>query len=175
MKVSELDEIIAAELVQLVDQTALQSGNCAQSSFAVLDEFFGLDGAAVLRALTPMPGVGLRGETCGVVTGCLMALGLVYGRDDLSDQEAMRRAMPPAREFCRRFEARFGSTACNDILELRLGRQFDLAKMDDYADYCRCEGEESCVEVIKDGVINAAAILVSQGGEERNSGVMLTV
>jgi hypothetical protein len=59
------------------------SGNCAQTSFAVLQEEFNLDGGEVLRALTPFPGIALRGETCGAVVGSLMALGLVYGRDDL--------------------------------------------------------------------------------------------
>ena len=62
----------------------LESGNCAQTAFAVLQERFDLDGGQVLRALTAFPGIALRGETCGAVTGSLMALGLVCGRDDHS-------------------------------------------------------------------------------------------
>jgi C_GCAxxG_C_C family probable redox protein len=174
VKIRELDEIVAAELKELAGQLALQSGNCAQSSFAALDDYFSLDGAQVVRALTPLPGIALRGETCGVVTGCLLALGLVYGRDDLADEEAMRRSLPPTREFCRRFENRFGSTSCDSVLEKRLGRTFDLAKMEEFKEYCGCGGTESCAEVVEEGVLLAASILLSQP-QKPDSGVMLTV
>lgn len=175
MKVRELDEVVAAELGQLAGDLAERSGNCAQSSFAALDEYFSLDGAQVIRALTPMPGIALRGETCGVVTGCLLGLGMVYGRDDLSDEEAMRRSLPPAREFCRRFANRFGSTNCDEVLAKRLGRSFDLARMEEFREYCGCGGAESCADVVKQGVLLAGAIVVSQPGKKPDSGVMLTV
>ena len=45
------------------------SGNCAQTTFLTLQEGFNLEGGAILKALTPFPGIGLRGETCGAVTG----------------------------------------------------------------------------------------------------------
>ena len=63
----------------------LESGNCAQTSFAILNEVFDLGGEQILKALTPFLGIALRGETCGAVIGSLMALGLVYRRDDLTD------------------------------------------------------------------------------------------
>ena len=66
------------KLAQRARDILLESGNCAQTSFAVLQEEFDLDAGEVLRALTPFPGIALRGETCGAVVGCLMALGLVY-------------------------------------------------------------------------------------------------
>jgi hypothetical protein len=60
-------------------------GNCAQTSFAILNEEHDLHGDQILKALTPFPGIALRGETCGAVPGSLMALGLVYGRENLKD------------------------------------------------------------------------------------------
>jgi C_GCAxxG_C_C family probable redox protein len=56
-------------------------GNCDQTTFLTLRDEFDLEGDEVLKALTPFPGIALRGETCGAVTGGLMILGLVYGRD----------------------------------------------------------------------------------------------
>ena len=50
-----------------------QCGNCAQTSFFVLQDEFDLAGQDILKALTPFPGLALRGETCGAVTGCMMA------------------------------------------------------------------------------------------------------
>lgn len=66
-------------LAQNARDTLTRSGNCAQASFAVLQEEFELDSGEILKALTPFPGIALRGETCGAVVGCLMALGLVVG------------------------------------------------------------------------------------------------
>ena len=105
---------------QKVTETLDRSKNCAQTSFAVLQEEFDLEGGPILKALTPFPGIALRGETCGAVIGCLMAIGLVYGRDDLDDWKGYLASLPPSRRFCRRFEEEHGSTACADLLETKL-------------------------------------------------------
>jgi hypothetical protein len=77
-------EVIFANLDQKVQEYLSLCGNCAQTSFIALQEQFELeDGGAILKALTPFPGIALRGETCGTVVGSLMALGLVYGRGNL--------------------------------------------------------------------------------------------
>ncbi len=98
----------------------LRSQNCAQAVFATLCEGHDLDGGPILRALTPFPGLALRGETCGAVTGALLALGLVYGRDELTDWKGYLRSLPPARRFCSQFAAENGGTACRTILEANI-------------------------------------------------------
>jgi len=62
------------------------------------------------KALTPFPGIALRGETCGAVVGGLLALGIVYGRDTLDDWDGYLRSLRPGRAFCRAFEREFDST-----------------------------------------------------------------
>ena len=76
---------IPSAMLDQAKELLLESGNCAQTSFAILNEEHKLDGQQILKALTPFPGIALRGETCGAVIGSLMALGLVYGREDLTD------------------------------------------------------------------------------------------
>ena len=61
-------------LEQKVKEYLRISGNCAQTSFLALQEQFGLEDGSILKALTVFPGIALRGETCGAVVGCLMAL-----------------------------------------------------------------------------------------------------
>ena len=78
-------EVRLQELSQKARDLLPQCGNCAQITFFVLREEFDLDGQEILKALTPFPGLALRGETCGAVTGSLMAIGLVFGRDRLDD------------------------------------------------------------------------------------------
>jgi C_GCAxxG_C_C family probable redox protein len=130
----------------------LESGNCAQTSFAILNEEHNLDGQQILKALTPFPGIALRGETCGAVIGSLMALGLVYGREDMSDWKGYIGSLPSARRFCKRFEEENGSTACTGILQEKLGRNYDLADQVQALEYASSGGPEACSEVVASAV-----------------------
>jgi C_GCAxxG_C_C family probable redox protein len=140
-------------------QLLLESGNCAQTSFAILNEDFDLNGTQILKALTPFPGIALRGETCGAVIGSLMALGLVYGRDDLSDWKGYIGSLPSARRFCRQFEEENGSTACAAILQEKLGRNYDLADQAQALEYASAGGPEACSEVVASAIAIASKAL----------------
>jgi C_GCAxxG_C_C family probable redox protein len=137
-------------------------GNCAQTTFLSLQDEFDLEGEAILIALTPFPGIALRGETCGAVTGGMMALGLIHGRnrENLHDWQAYIDSLPPARKFCRRFEDEFGSTMCADIIESQFGRRFDLADPIEAMQWMNCGALEKCSEVIGKGVRIAAEIIL---------------
>jgi len=152
-------EDMAGRLGKKVNETLKRSKNCAQTSFAVLQEEFNLEGGAILKALTPFPGIALRGETCGAVTGCLMALGLVYGRDNLDDWKGYLASLPATRRFCRRFEEMNGGTSCAEILETKLGRTYDLANRVEALKYAAAGGQKTCGEVIESAVHIAAEII----------------
>jgi C_GCAxxG_C_C family probable redox protein len=139
-------------LVSQVKDILIESGNCAQTSFIVLQEEFDLEGDQILKALTPFPGIALRGETCGAVIGGLMALGLEFGRDDLSDWRGYIGSLPSARRFCKRFEEENGSTDCANILEEKLGRNYDLADRTEALEYATSGGPEACSEVVASAV-----------------------
>ena len=139
-------------IVIKVRDILMESGNCAQTSFAVLQEEFDLEGDQILRALTPFPGIALRGETCGAVIGCLMALGLEFGRDDLTDWRGYIGSLPSARRFCMRFEEENGSTDCASILEDKLGRNYDLADRAEALEYASSGGPQACSEVVASAV-----------------------
>jgi C_GCAxxG_C_C family probable redox protein len=147
------------ELTQKVNDTLNKSRNCAQTSFAVLEQEFNLDGGSVLKALTPFPGIALRGETCGAVIGCLMAIGLVYGRDDLEDWKGYLASLPPSRRFCRRFEENHASLACADILEAKMGHRYDLADRADALKYALAGGQKTCALIIASAVHIATEII----------------
>src|SRR4030042_6519488 len=151
MEVPEMDLAIPDEqrddrLAQNARDTLTRCGNCAQTSFAVLQEEFGLEGGPVLRALTPFPGIALRGETCGAVIGSLMAIGLVFGRDSIDDMPGYLRSLPPARKFCRQFEKEQGNTMCGAILEAKLGKRYNLANPIESAMYLSSGGPEKGAE-----------------------------
>lgn len=139
-------------LANRAKEILMESGNCAQTSFAVLQEEFDLIGDQILRALTPFPGIALRGETCGAVVGSLMALGLEFGRDDLSDWRGYIGSLPSARRFCKQFEEENGSTICARILENKLGRNYDLADKTEALEYATSGGPDACSEVVASAV-----------------------
>jgi len=139
---------IQSRISERAKDLLLESGNCAQTSFAILNEEYNLDGAQILRALTPFPGIALRGETCGAVIGSLMALGLVYGRDDLKDWRGYIGSLPSARRFCKQFEKENGSTACSAVLQEKLGRNFNLSDKAEALEYATSGGPEACAKVV---------------------------
>ncbi len=138
------------------------SGNCAQTSFSVLQDAFALEGGPILKALTAFPGLALRGETCGAVTGCLMAIGLIHGRDRLDDWKGYVGSLPVSRRFCRRFEEQNGSTSCARLLEAKLGRTFDLADRAQTMEYLAAGGRETCRGIISSAVEIAARIIAEK-------------
>ena len=154
------------EILSQLDEKARKylgiSGNCAQSSFLALSEQFGLGDGATLKALTPFPGLALRGETCGCVTGGLLALGLVYGRDRLDDWEGYQRALRPSRAFCRAFEREFGSTMCGGVLESQFGKTFNLANPVEAEEWQKAGASEKCATVVTKGVRMAAGLIMEK-------------
>lgn len=91
--------------------------NCAQSVFAAFTVDLGLERDAALRIASAFGGgIGRTGQTCGAVTGALMALGLRYGTTRADDKAAKEHMTALAREFLTRFRTRQGTTLCWELL-----------------------------------------------------------
>ncbi len=91
--------------------------NCSQAVFSAYAESLGLSRQDALRVAASFGGgIGRSGNTCGVVTGALMALGLRYGATE-PDQQAKERMYAIAQEFMARFTARHGSVICRELVQ----------------------------------------------------------
>jgi len=154
------------EILSQLDEKAREylriSGNCAQSSFKTLSEQFGLGDGTTLKALTPFPGIALRGETCGAVVGSLMALGIVFGRDRLDDQEGYLRSLRPCRAFCRTFAKEFGGTMCDDVIRLFCGRTYNLADPAEAEEWRKSGVAEHCLDVVATACRIAAELIMDR-------------
>ena len=155
-------DLVMKLLDQKVDQYMQQSHHCAQSSFLALRDLFGLQGDQVVKALTPMPGIAERGETCGAVTGPLMAMGLIYGRDlhQLDNWDLYQQSLNPAGEFCRDFEESFGTTLCSEVQQGKFGRCYRLTDPGELQEFQNDGATEKCSEVVRKAVHLAAAIIL---------------
>lgn len=99
--------------------TVFASGfNCAQAVFAAYCEDFGLDTPTALRVSEGFGGgVAGTGGLCGALSGAVMALGLYAGRSEPGDLESKERTKSLARSLLARFEALYGHTACEALLQ----------------------------------------------------------
>ena len=106
----------------------LQGFNCSQAVFSTLAEPLGFDRSLALKIASPFGGgIGRTGETCGAVSGALMALGLHSGYSE-PDPQAKDRVYALTREFLRRFQERYGAVACKTLIGVDLSTPEGLQK-----------------------------------------------
>ena len=158
------EEIIAnkEEILKRVQQRGEEceflSHSCAKgAALPVMDEF-GLGNMEIIKALSPFPGLGLTGRTCGAVCGGLITLGLYFGSDDLLNNQANHTAMAAARQFLERLEARIGATNCEDVEALVFGSYLNPWENSD--NFRKEKGFEKCSLVAGTGARIAAEIII---------------
>ncbi len=91
--------------------------NCSQAVLAAFTPSSELETSTALKLASNFGGGMNEGETCGAVTGALMAIGLKYGRYKADDIQAKEKAAGIAREFKKRFVAKHGSLQCKKLLK----------------------------------------------------------
>jgi C_GCAxxG_C_C family probable redox protein len=91
--------------------------NCAQSVLGGCGEGLGLSREQAVRIAGPFGGgIGALGETCGAVSGAIMALGLKFFQAGPQDAAGKQRVYALAREFCAKFKERHASTLCRELI-----------------------------------------------------------
>ncbi len=118
--------------------------SCSQGTLLALQEHFNLGNPEVLKAATAMPGIALRGDTCGAVVAGIMALGLAFGRESAGDLAAVSRTTAAARKLCKRFEAELGSCNCRDVQHHIFGRSFNLTDPKEGMEFVKANAIKKC-------------------------------
>jgi C_GCAxxG_C_C family probable redox protein len=158
------EEIIAnkGKILKRVQQRGEEceflSHSCAKGAALPVMEEFGLGNMEVIKALSPFPGLGLTGRTCGAVSGALIALGLYFGGDDLLNYQTNRAAMTATRQFLERFEEKIGATSCQDVQAIVFGHYINPWVNSD--DFKQEKGYERCSLVAGTGARLAAEIII---------------
>jgi C_GCAxxG_C_C family probable redox protein len=95
----------------------LSGYNCAQAVLYAYGPDLGLDEETALKVATGFGGgMGARGETCGAVTGGILALGLKFGRGNQQDRSVAQAAYQKTRDLMAAFERAHGSCCCRTLL-----------------------------------------------------------
>jgi C_GCAxxG_C_C family probable redox protein len=149
---------IFRKLDDLVDQYFPMFGTCSQTSFYALNQAFSLKAKEFVKALASMPGIALRGETCGAVTGSLLAIALALEEDPF-DEKRRRLSREPSIRFCEAFEKEYGSTRCRDVIARVSGKAYRVEKPEDY-ELLGQDVYRHCPAVIKKAVHKAAELML---------------
>ncbi len=102
--------------------------NCAQAVLSVFAPEAGLDRASAMKVACSFGGgMGRQGETCGAVTGALMAIGMNLASAEVDDA-AKGRTYAAVRQFFAEFRKRHGSVVCHDLLGCNIGTEEGIAQ-----------------------------------------------
>lgn len=71
-------------------------------------------------------GIGKQGEVCGALTGGVMVIGLLKGRQAAQDSDAKQATYVLAAEFVRKFQDENGALNCRDLLQLDIADDGDM-------------------------------------------------
>jgi C_GCAxxG_C_C family probable redox protein len=113
---------------------------CSQCTLLAIQEVFGLTNDDVLKAATGFAGgIGRTGSVCGALSGGVMALGLLYGRDGET------------------------SIICDDIEVKLFGRSFDKWNPEERKEKARLGGYEGkCPTVVGKATRWAAELILEE-------------
>lgn len=139
--------------------------SCAQSVVACLCERYGVDRVTALRFAGVFgSGIGLSTETCGVITGAMMLIGLKYGKkfpEDPNDFDSFG----VAQEFIKRFkECHGGKFKCRELLGHDASTEEGLKNILDNNLY-----ENVCQKMVYDGADLIFEILEGDAGYKPDS------
>lgn len=94
-----------------------QGYSCSQAILATFGPQLGLEREMALKVAGPFGGgMGGMAETCGVVTGAFMVIGLKHGRTRVEDVQTKEHSFMLVRKFADEFKSRNGTLTCKGLL-----------------------------------------------------------
>ncbi len=103
--------------------------NCSQAILTAFGEAYGVGLEDAARIGRPWGGgIAHMGLTCGAVTAAILILGLAQGNGE--DEKGIRnRVFKSGKEFVRRFEERYKTTFCRDLLGVDIATESGLKRI----------------------------------------------
>ena len=136
--------------------------SCTQSIVGAFMDEFGISDPLVLRAAGGMHGGMVSSLTCGIVSGAMMVLGLLVGRESL--EEGLDGIFPivvPGQDLVARLERRLGSVSCKELSGV------DFRDLDQAVKFISSGENAKCFEYVAAGAEEIARFLqeLSEKGE----------
>jgi C_GCAxxG_C_C family probable redox protein len=141
---------------------------CAQCVLGTMMKLFNLTQPEAFQAATGLAGgIGLSvAGSCGALTGGVMAIGLIYGREiEKMDDPDKRRfiAYRLANRLHERFVAEYGSSICGEVHKKIMGRTYHLNNPQEWQAFLEAGGHsEKCPGVVGKAARWTAEILMDE-------------
>ena len=98
-------------------QYFLSGYNCAQSVLLTFSDLTGLDAPSAMKIASSFGGgMGRLREVCGAVSGMFMALGLLYGDEEVPAHEDKAAHYQRVQELAAQFKEKNGTIICRELL-----------------------------------------------------------
>jgi C_GCAxxG_C_C family probable redox protein len=128
--------------------------NCSQAVFSVFASEMGIQIETAMKIACAFGGGMRLGNTCGSVTGALMAIGLKYGKSKADENEARDKTYILTKQFQDRFCESKGSVMCRDLLGCDLSTPEGYEKAKENQAFLKI-----CPGLVKDAVVILEKIL----------------
>lgn len=118
---------------------------------AAVQDVFGISSDDVFKAGHALAGgSGLTGNgTCGALSGGILALGCMYGRERENFAQNIMKPYKLAKELHDKFVEEYGSCICRDVQKKIFGRSFNLWDPSEYKEFEKMGGhKDKCPEVV---------------------------
>ena len=123
-----------AQIIDTVVEKAIQYEKdyhgCAQCVVAAVMDVFDIDAPAAFRATTGFSGgMGCTGRTCGALSGGIISIGLIVGRDrdNMKDPKRLRwENFALVKDLIERYEASYDTLECRKVQERVVGIGVDF-------------------------------------------------
>ena len=158
-------------------QTEMKFGGCGQCVLYSLIEN-GLDVSKdVFRSASGLAaGVGRQGETCGAVTGAILAISALNGRefDKLAETAARNKTFALCYRFIDKFKAEYGSIQCRDIQKKLYGKSYNMTNFEDFQAFLADGGHEpqGCPAVVGNAAKWAVEVLEEDAADPQDEYAM---
>lgn len=105
-----------------------QGYSCSQSVLAPFAEELGITKETALKITSAFGGgMGRTGNTCGAVSGAVMAIGLKFGTKEVISADEKTELYNKVSDFLKEFKSIHMHTQCKDLLG------YDISKPDEFA------------------------------------------
>jgi C_GCAxxG_C_C family probable redox protein len=151
----------AFETGSFVEQTYGGCGQCVL--YSLIENGFDISKDVFRSASGLAAGVGRQGETCGAVTGAILAISALNGRefDRIAEAAQRNKTFNLCYRFIDRFKAEYGSIRCRDIQKKLYGKEYEMSKLEDFQAFLADGGHDpqGCPAVVGNAAKWAAEVL----------------
>lgn len=106
-----------------------QGFDCSQVVFGEFAPELGMDEETALKTASAFGGGMWRGQTCGCVTGALMAIGLKFGHSLPGDEDQKNIMLAKKAQFEAAFQEKWESLSCRGLLGYDLSVPREMKKI----------------------------------------------